>query len=247
MRILLKLICLFLMLFTVRVIVGGMLCSGNTDFQDNTSSLVFYNYRTYNPIEGRWTSRDPIEETISNSNINALFYVRNTPVNKYDLLGLSEVDWSGYTVLDMPPTGAKSGMGAYTFMLPWVTHELMFTDARCSQVGSCHECVCSASSVEFKITIIKKKSWVIRNELRNASLRKHEQNLFDIATELAQQYTEKLDRIKETANEKEEILARLNACEKANNKVGELLKKLRTEIAKQTNNYENRSNYGRDE
>lgn len=62
MSMLLKLICLLSVFFTVGMTAGGMLFGGNTDFQKKTCNSVFYNYRIYNPIEGRWTTRDPIEE-----------------------------------------------------------------------------------------------------------------------------------------------------------------------------------------
>ena len=95
-----RIVCLFFMLFTVRVTAGVMLFGGNTDFQDNTSSLAFYNYRTYNPIEGRWTSRDPIEETVS---INLFSYTSNNSIVKTDLYGLAYI---GKRPLDFPIAGS---------------------------------------------------------------------------------------------------------------------------------------------
>ena len=34
----------------------------SSEYADDTLGLVYYNYRHYNPMDGRWTSRDPIEE-----------------------------------------------------------------------------------------------------------------------------------------------------------------------------------------
>ncbi len=56
----------------------------SSEFNDTELGLVYYNYRHYNPVEGRWTGRDRIE--ISN---NLLDYTSNAPINAYDELGLS--------------------------------------------------------------------------------------------------------------------------------------------------------------
>jgi hypothetical protein len=45
----------------------------------------YYAYRYYDPITGRWPSRDPIEER---GGINLYGFVGNDGVNKWDLLGL---------------------------------------------------------------------------------------------------------------------------------------------------------------
>ena len=53
---------------------------------DATSGLYFYGYRYYDPVTGRWPSRDPIEEE---GGLNLYGFVRNDLVNIVDLLGLS--------------------------------------------------------------------------------------------------------------------------------------------------------------
>ena len=52
--------------------------------------LVFTLYRAYDPVTGRWLSRDPIGEE---GGINLYGYVSNRPVNLWDPLGLSPSDW----------------------------------------------------------------------------------------------------------------------------------------------------------
>jgi RHS repeat-associated protein len=47
--------------------------------------VTFYTYRYYDPVTGRWPSRDPIEEE---GGINLYECVKNDGVNRWDLLGL---------------------------------------------------------------------------------------------------------------------------------------------------------------
>ena len=46
--------------------------------------MADYQYRYYDPLTGRWPSRDPIEEQ---GGINLYGFVRNNGVNRWDLLG----------------------------------------------------------------------------------------------------------------------------------------------------------------
>ncbi len=54
----------------------------STDFE---TGLFYYGYRYYDPLTGRWPSRDPIEE---NGGINLYGFVENRPINLFDKLGL---------------------------------------------------------------------------------------------------------------------------------------------------------------
>jgi uncharacterized protein RhaS with RHS repeats len=49
--------------------------------------VTYYAYRYYDPVTGRWLSRDPIEEE---GGLNLYGFVSNNPSNKYDVLGLAE-------------------------------------------------------------------------------------------------------------------------------------------------------------
>ena len=59
----------------------------SSEFHDDETGLVYYNYRYYSPSLGRWTKRDPIEEE---SGVNLYALLGNTNVNGYDLLGLAD-------------------------------------------------------------------------------------------------------------------------------------------------------------
>jgi RHS repeat-associated protein len=54
----------------------------------NSASLVYYGYRFYDPITGRWPSRDPIEEE---GGINLYGFVGNDGIDRVDYLGLNEI------------------------------------------------------------------------------------------------------------------------------------------------------------
>jgi hypothetical protein len=52
---------------------------------DQTTGLYYYTYRWYDPLTGRWPSRDPIEEE---GGINLYGFVENDPINSWDILGM---------------------------------------------------------------------------------------------------------------------------------------------------------------
>jgi RHS repeat-associated protein len=57
----------------------------STKPQDATTGLYYYGYRWYDPLTGRWPSRDPIEEM---GGINLYGFVGNSGVNDLDINGL---------------------------------------------------------------------------------------------------------------------------------------------------------------
>jgi len=56
----------------------------STKPQDHTTGLYYYGYRYYDPVTGRWPSRDPIEEE---GGINLYGFVGNNGVGRWDYLG----------------------------------------------------------------------------------------------------------------------------------------------------------------
>ena len=57
----------------------------STKRTDNTTDLVLYEYRAYNPILGRWPNSDPIGER---GGSNLYGFVGNDPIRRCDCLGL---------------------------------------------------------------------------------------------------------------------------------------------------------------
>ena len=56
----------------------------SSEYHDDTLGLVYYNYRHYNPIDGRWSSRDPLEDVVA-----GYLFVSNQ--RGIDLLGLQSI------------------------------------------------------------------------------------------------------------------------------------------------------------
>ncbi|UDQ98399.1 RHS repeat-associated core domain-containing protein [Lentisphaerota bacterium WC36G] len=56
----------------------------SSEFHDEESGLVYYNYRYYNPTTGKWLNRDPIQEK---GGLNIYGFVNNQPITKVDNLG----------------------------------------------------------------------------------------------------------------------------------------------------------------
>ena len=52
---------------------------------DGELGLVYYNYRHYNPLDGRWIKRDKIRENIITNNY---VFINNKPKSDIDILGL---------------------------------------------------------------------------------------------------------------------------------------------------------------
>jgi len=59
----------------------------STKPQDAVTGLYYYGYRYYDPVTGRWPSRDPIGER---GGVNLYGFVRNDGVGRWDFLGLDE-------------------------------------------------------------------------------------------------------------------------------------------------------------
>ena len=78
----------------------------SSEYRDEELGLIYYNYRHYNPRDGRWISRDPIEEE---GRENLYEMLENCPNVKLDYLGLKEKNID----LDAadPPPGEKTCYG----------------------------------------------------------------------------------------------------------------------------------------
>ena len=57
----------------------------STKYQDSETDYYYYGYRYYDPVTGRWPSRDPIGER---GGANIYVFVENNSMNYIDILGL---------------------------------------------------------------------------------------------------------------------------------------------------------------
>ena len=60
----------------------------SSEYFDEETGLVYYNYRYYNPELGRWMSQDPIGER---GGLNLYTFVRNWAISIIDILGCKEL------------------------------------------------------------------------------------------------------------------------------------------------------------
>ncbi len=63
----------------------------SSEYADEVSGTVYYNYRHYEPMAGRWMQRDPIEELYPNivvGIVDCYLAVLNNPIKLFDLRGL---------------------------------------------------------------------------------------------------------------------------------------------------------------
>ena len=76
----------------VRWLAGNGLCG-------ETVHVAVYGYRFYDPLTGRWPSRDPIEEK---GGMNLYGFVGNDGIDRFDLLGRREVVLAGLLAVRAP-------------------------------------------------------------------------------------------------------------------------------------------------
>lgn len=74
----------------------------SSEFRDAILQLDVYHARCYNPMSGRWLSRDPQGES---AGVNLYAYVSNDPILKRDYLGLSESRKSAVTRTECEKSG----------------------------------------------------------------------------------------------------------------------------------------------
>ena len=92
--------------FGVQTLATGTYASTNpfrfsSEYYDSETQLVYYNYRYYSPLLGRWLSRDPIEE---DGGYNLYGFIDNNPVDYWDYLGMDySTPWNPNGFPDYPP------------------------------------------------------------------------------------------------------------------------------------------------
>ncbi|MCF6176472.1 MAG: RHS repeat-associated core domain-containing protein [Victivallaceae bacterium] len=76
---------------------SGIMATANpfrfsSEYHDDETGLVYYNFRYYSPELGRWLNRDPIKEK---GGFNLYGMVGNNPVDYWDWLGLNGFGYDG--------------------------------------------------------------------------------------------------------------------------------------------------------
>jgi RHS repeat-associated protein len=99
------------------------------DGEVTNAPLYYYGYRYYDPVTGRWPSRDPIEEE---GGPNLYNFVTNSAINLIDLVGLKETcvasldDFGTGGPPSWSKSGAEGGLGWLFFLANKYTYQLAF-------------------------------------------------------------------------------------------------------------------------
>ena len=124
----------------------------SSEYHDDALALVYYNYRHYNPADGRWIGRDSkVNSSDAHDNsLNDYCFVLNSSVKLIDALGNDWIrpnpNWPPVTPARSAPlrTGAKLTIGA--LLLNIAAHEAIngFSscndDEPCPNVQDCLDC-----------------------------------------------------------------------------------------------------------
>jgi RHS repeat-associated protein len=135
----------------------------STKFRDVETGLYYYGYRYYDPVTGRWPSRDPIE---SLREPNLYGFVTNDAITSVDMIGLFELS-GGSNCLGYAMTGELDeyrSPGEFEEVEPGV-HKIKKREAlddylerqgwKCSIKEKLAECQCDCKEVKMAVVIYK--------------------------------------------------------------------------------------------
>jgi RHS repeat-associated protein len=105
------------------------------DGEVTNAPLYYYGYRYYDPVTGRWPSRDPIEEE---GGINLYGFVENDGLHKFDSLGM------------MPDISYLSTDGGITW------HQVRCRDLQ-SQFDEVNAAICEERKLNIRVHIVKNR------------------------------------------------------------------------------------------
>ena len=117
----------------------------SSEYADDALGLVYYNYRHYEPMTGRWMSRDPIEEY---GGRNLAVFAGNRGGDRTDYLGLSW--WDYILVLGTIKSAIDNYLGHiqgesvvdYLFVSPY--------DCKCNEESAEAECIMAIEKQTFE-------------------------------------------------------------------------------------------------
>jgi hypothetical protein len=94
--------------------------------------MTYYGYRWFDPVTGRWPSRDPIEES---GGINVYGFIQNSPMIKVDVIGLKELHVTIYPkpfkgVIPKKPTPEDQNMNGLDDVEELISAAMKAMDAK---------------------------------------------------------------------------------------------------------------------
>ena len=121
----------------------------SSEYADDALGLVYYNYRHYNPQDGRWAQRDQIAEvTGDNSTVSSLYnFVDNNPISLTDVVGFfKNPNWPPVTPSRIKPKHLPSSPVLIVASLAldvaaqYYDNAMHSCDGPCIRMGDCISC-----------------------------------------------------------------------------------------------------------
>ena len=124
----------------------------SSEYADDALGLVYYNYRHYNPKDGRWTNRDLMDE---DGGVNLYILCNNGALNSIDVRGeLSAGEIFGMIVSDLKCRVQATGSLSYTIQprprLPLWTSPPVWAELNVTVYAEISSC-CDAGELSAKI------------------------------------------------------------------------------------------------
>jgi RHS repeat-associated protein len=94
---------------------------------EETMGVTDYLYRWYDPLTGRWSSRDPIEER---GGVNLYGFINNHTISHFDILGLKSL--SAFKFVYDPTPGTSPGDPPTNRTVGIIRATLTYPDSECS-------------------------------------------------------------------------------------------------------------------
>ena len=147
----------------------------SSEYHDFTLDLVYYNYRYYNSMYGRWENRDPF------GSINLFLFCLNSPEYNYDWLGLEVIFYGGDVLkaIEYLLNNAKAVTGENALALPIPKVEVISQtiDAVCDE--NCHpEGIRYIATVTIKPKSDVSPASVVMPKWKSSSASEAERELF---------------------------------------------------------------------
>ena len=147
----------------------------SSEYHDFTLDLVYYNYRYYNSMYGRWENRDPF------GSINLFLFCLNSPEYNYDWLGLEVIFYGGDVLkaIEYLLNNAKAVTGENALALPIPEVEVISQtiDAVCDE--NCHpEGIRYIATVTIKPKSDVSPASVVMPKWKSSSASEAERELF---------------------------------------------------------------------